>query len=273
MTLHVLDRGYPIDLLQESAIKARWLYRFTLLHPPSSSHTATTDCSILVTTFHPREDSLKWVVKKNWSILGKNHSMLRVYNRKLLIPYRRPQKLKDLLVWADCTIKPSWYKEKRPTPFLSTQGPSISPGTKQTAIIDFFKKCLITSSTSLIDLTTRVGTTPHLSKSKTFSSKPLRRICTYLKCQFYPLLRYTFQCTTTSVKYSCKHNITCKSSNQIYCITCKTCTKQYVGQTKNSIAQTFNSHFFNIKQTNWCSRTSFFLEQTTMVQQMWWLMS
>ena len=34
MTIHFLDRGFPIDLLHESALKARRLKRFDLLHPP-----------------------------------------------------------------------------------------------------------------------------------------------------------------------------------------------------------------------------------------------
>ena len=81
MTLHFLDRGYQIDL-QESALKARRLNWYTLLHPPCSSNKATTDRSIIVTTFHPRDDSLRWVVEKNGSILGKSHSMLPVLQQK-----------------------------------------------------------------------------------------------------------------------------------------------------------------------------------------------
>ena len=46
-----------------------------------------------------------------------------------------------------------------------------------------------------------------------------------------------------------KHNVTCKSSNLIYCITCKTCKKQYVGQTSNTITKRFYSHFHNIKHS------------------------
>ena len=41
--------------------------------------------------------------------------------------------------------------------------------------------------------------------------------------------------------------ITCKSSNLVYCITCKIFKKQYVGQTQNSITQRFSSHFVNMR--------------------------
>ena len=41
-------------------------------------------------------------------------------------------------------------------------------------------------------------------------------------------------------------NITCKSDNLVYLITCKTCSLQYVGQTYRSIAQRFQGHFNDI---------------------------
>ena len=43
-----------------------------------------------------------------------------------------------------------------------------------------------------------------------------------------------------------KFNVTCKSSNLIYCITCTKCKIQYVGQTKNRLMDRFQGHFYNI---------------------------
>jgi len=47
-------------------------------------------------------------------------------------------------------------------------------------------------------------------------------------------------------------NITCRSSNLVYCITCKECGKQYVGQTKRTILARFQGHCGKIRkyQTN-----------------------
>ena len=41
-------------------------------------------------------------------------------------------------------------------------------------------------------------------------------------------------------------NISCRSSNLIYCITCTVCHKQYVGQTSNRIRDRFQGHFGDI---------------------------
>ena len=59
MTEHFLDRGYPIDLLQDAAIKARRMDRDRLLHPTASTWSKSTDQSNSVTTYHPEEDNLK----------------------------------------------------------------------------------------------------------------------------------------------------------------------------------------------------------------------
>ena len=52
--------------------------------------------------------------------------------------------------------------------------------------------------------------------------------------------------------YAAKHNVTCESSNLIYCITCTQCGIQYVGQTKNRLMDRFQAHFYSIsaKKTN-----------------------
>lgn len=47
--------------------------------------------------------------------------------------------------------------------------------------------------------------------------------------------------------FNIRHNLTCKSSNIIYLITCKRCNKQYVGQTGRALAERLNDHLSNIR--------------------------
>ena len=56
--------------------------------------------------------------------------------------------------------------------------------------------------------------------------------------------------TYLNTKFETKRNVTCKSSNLIYCITCKVCKKQYVGQTKNRLMDRFGAHITDIKNNN-----------------------
>ena len=73
--------------------------------------------------------------------------------------------------------------------------------------------------------------------------------CYNPKCTFCPIINKqdSLKCSVTRNSIPMRHNMSCKSSNLTYCITCQTCFKQYVGQTRNSIAKRFYSHFFNVR--------------------------
>jgi len=87
-------------------------------------------------------------------------------------------------------------------------------------------------------------TTPHLPYSVN-SNK-----CTYSKCRYCPKLDIsgTIHSTTRDTNFHTMTNVTCKSNNLIYCITCKICKKQYVGQTKRTLMERFQNHFYNVKK-------------------------
>ena len=72
--------------------------------------------------------------------------------------------------------------------------------------------------------------------------------CTTKSCRYCPRLNKSgrIKCTTSGREYVAKHNTTCKSSNIVYCLTCKCCGIQYVGQTKNRLMDRFQAHFYNI---------------------------
>ena len=73
--------------------------------------------------------------------------------------------------------------------------------------------------------------------------------CTNRKCRYCPILDKSgkITCTTTGVEFSTRYNISCRSTNLIYGITCLTCQKQYVGQTKRKLSARFQGHFYSIK--------------------------
>lgn len=56
----------------------------------------------------------------------------------------------------------------------------------------------------------------------------------------------------TGNKYDTVKDVTCKSKNLIYCITCENrkCGKQYVGQTTQELGKRFNHHFHCILSDN-----------------------
>ena len=72
--------------------------------------------------------------------------------------------------------------------------------------------------------------------------------CNTRTCRYCPKLNKSgrITCTASDRSYKTRYNCTCKSSNLIYCLSCKRCGIQYVGQTKNRLMDRFQDHFYKI---------------------------
>ena len=70
---HFLERDYPLELIQEAAIKARRLDRKELINKKSTQKQEE-DKHILITTFHPHNDTLPKLVRKKLAYTRKKHS-------------------------------------------------------------------------------------------------------------------------------------------------------------------------------------------------------
>ena len=183
----------------------------------------------MVTTYNPHNNTLKNLTKKNWDILGKSTNTTFLHESRLLTAYRRPPNIRDILVRADVQIK-----EKR------TVAINHLPQAKNPNIE-------IVSSSSTGDLAIR----HNVLNSNSFGSlnTKTRKDCRNKKCRYCPILDKSGQitCTTSGEKFTTKFNISCRSTNLIYGITCLTCQKQYVGQTKRKLSARFQGHFYSIK--------------------------
>ena len=212
----------------------------------------------MVTTYNPHDNTLVNLVKQNWGILGKSTNTRFIYDHKLLTAYRRPSNLRDLLVKADCQVKKQTLvsptnERDNATTFLRSQN-LATPGTKSTQqlITKFLKRGNplhqeITSSSSTSDLNTSSRRPFRTNSLQSLGKTKLRNVCKNSKCRYCPKIDKSgsIKCTVTGIEYPCKSNITCKSSNLIYAITCRSCLQQYVGQTKRSLANRFQGHFYN----------------------------
>ena len=240
---YFLNRGYPLSLLEQAAIRARRLNRDTLLSPQDKKEDDSTELIPLITTFHPNDNSLVEVVKSNWNILGKSQTTQDIHSLRVLPAYRRPKNLRDLLVRADVFPKTKALQKelqkRTKSHFLLSKSPSLSGlASRQTSILSFTQPRPSARPTK---------SDTHLAINK--NSKVLsKNICTSPKCRYCPLINKSgsITCSVTQQTFTSKFNVSCKSSNLIYCITCKCCHKQYVGQTKRTLALRFQGHFYNI---------------------------
>ena len=242
-------RGYPSQLLEEALILARRQDRKDLL-TFKTNPTESEAPVVLVTTYHPTEKTIVQVTKKNWNMLGKSQTTAPLHQKKFLVGYRRPKNLKDMLVRS--TLKPIKQTPAKPSQILF---PAQKQGTKQTDIRHFFTKESsrpLTHSASTTDISrgTQAGTLKPSSLTNLHSKSKEKRKCNNPKCRYCPRLNTTgtITCHVTNAKYYTMTNINCQSTNLVYAISCRTCGKQYVGQTKRSIMQRFQGHFDKVKR-------------------------
>ncbi len=76
------------------------------------------------------------------------------------------------------------------------------------------------------------------------------KTCNRLTCRHCPKMNKTGQITSTSTgkTFKCCKDISCNSSNLIYCLKCNECQKLYVGQTKRPFKKRLVEHFSDINQ-------------------------
>ena len=69
-------------------------------------------------------------------------------------------------------------------------------------------------------------------------------------CRYCPIIDRSgrITCSFSGRSHTTKHNVCCYSSNIIYCLSCKICGKQYVGQTLRTIQRRLYEHFLTIEQ-------------------------
>ena len=93
---------------------------------------------------------------------------------------------------------------------------------------------------------------PHKQTKQPDQQETNTTSCSTTKCRYCPLINTsgTITSTFTSRTYTSKINVDCKSNNLIYCITCKVCHIQYVGQTKRRLMDRFQGHLYNITCKN-----------------------
>jgi hypothetical protein len=245
---HFLKRGYPLPLIEEAAIKVRRLERPALLHPPPKLD--ENQPNILLTTYHPHDNCLATIVKQNWDILGKSTKTTFLHENKPLMAYRRPPNLRDLLVRADAKPKKPIKKMEFPITLGETT-PKF-----QTKIQDFFKpRPLDTNTNPLISKPEQpTNGFPGMIKATQSKSQPslqkhVKKTCTNFRCKYCPYLDTKEKITSlvTGEKFTCKHNVSCLSSNIVYGITCKKCGQQYVGQNKRScLYMRLREHLYSI---------------------------
>jgi hypothetical protein len=130
--MHFLSRGYPLELLEEAALLARRKVRAELLENDGSGNSKKEGDEkriFLIKTFHPSDHILREIVYKNSELLGGSPHTEFTYERKLVVGYRRPKRIRDLLVRAIIPFKEGdeladpTYEPETAVQEVQTEGP------------------------------------------------------------------------------------------------------------------------------------------------------
>jgi hypothetical protein len=113
LQMYFIIRGYPMKLLEEAATLARQKDRSRLLESTREVQVNDQkDKVFLITTFHPTDQALRQIVLKNWDLLGKSPTTSFLHEKKLMVGYRRPKNLRDILVKANVPFQPGDEKAR-----------------------------------------------------------------------------------------------------------------------------------------------------------------
>ena len=231
---HFLRRKYPLILLQEAAALARNKNRDTLLNPPEHSGVADEEKQIfLITTYHPHDNTVPTIVRKNWDILGRNQTTQNLHQQKLICGYRRPKNLRDILCKAalhripqDDAADPFYVAPPitpPPPPLAAPQPPQ-----RQRSMLEFVRPIIppvASTSAPTADETPRPHSTGHITQTQQGTSTKDRglQFCNKNHCRYCKPLNKTghITSTTTRISHHTMVKLYCRSSNLIYAITCK----------------------------------------------------
>jgi hypothetical protein len=237
---------------------AREQDRSDLLQTKTKEEGYDTDRIFLTTTYHPHDQTLKTLIFQNWEILGKSTTTNFIHDKKLMCGYRRAKNLRDLLVQAKVPYKqgdesadPQHTRAVTITPAPVTVATTIRAPLKQASITNFFNPTN-TRQTAGPSPCSSLTTIPATKNTKPTGSGNRTRgytFCNTKNCRYCPLLNKTgkLTCPYTKEEHRCMHNISCRSSNLVYAITCTRCGKQYVGQTMLRLKDRFVHHLRDIE--------------------------
>ena len=85
------------------------------------------------------------------------------------------------------------------------------------------------------------------SKIPPVPSRPKRELPGMTKCNKCPICPFvqvtkTVKATASSTVVRINKPVNCKTKNAIYCITCKKCSAQYIGETDRTLQDRFSDH-------------------------------
>ena len=229
--MHLRRRGSKLGLIKVGIRKASLMKREDLL-TPNNEDRPKDERMIYSTTYNPMVPDLREKIHNLQHILHSTDKCKNLFPHPPLIAYRRNRSLNDLLVSRRLPPDTEIY----PAPDTSI---TIDKDSK------VCEECGLTFSSGK-------GKTIHYTKmhSKQQTKPPIGfSQCGDKRCNTCTLGTFgtSIPITSKGSTFNIKHELTCKSRNVIYCLTCKKCHDQYIGETDQELHARQRGHLSDIR--------------------------
>ena len=229
LTQHLRMRGYKLGLIKDGIRKASAQAREELLQPKTDI-TDHNDRVIFSTTYNPIIPDLKRKLNELQPVLLSSERCKAIFPKPPLLAFRRNRNLNDMLV-------------SRRLPH--------NTNIIETPNIDIDRDSKICEQCGRVFKTPR-GKVIHASLAHKQETKNVEvgfYQCGDKRCNTCKIGTFGKEITITDTAqtFTIRQNITCKSSNVIYCLTCKKCRAQYIGETEQEIHARQRGHLADIK--------------------------
>ena len=230
LTNHLRMRGYKLGLIKDGIRKAAALTREEVLRPKDVEATTSDSRVIFSTTYNPIVPDLKNKLKQLHPVLLSSERCKKIFPDPPLLAYRRNRNLNDMLV------------SRR-----------LPPNSNIVATPDVE----IDRNSNTCEQCGRVFSTPkgkliHVSLTHKKQTNKKAEVgfhrCGDKRCKTcqHGTFGSHINITQTQRTFNIKQHINCKSSNVIYCLTCKKCLAQYIGETEQEIHARQRGHLSDI---------------------------
>ena len=234
LSARLRQRGYKVGLIKEGLRKAAALSREDLLHSQEQP-SRIENRIIFSTTYNPRLPNLHQKLQELQPILHASERCKNIFEKPPLIAYRRNRNLGDLLV------------SRRLPPDTNISVSNTRPIDRSSCVCEECGRSFKTSKGKLIH--------HKLMHQKTGNNVDIGdgfHKCGDKRCKTCEKGTFGTNIAITSTKqtFNIKQKITCKTSNVIYCVTCKKCRGQYIGETSQELHDRQAGHLSDVQKKN-----------------------
>ena len=233
LTQHLRKRGYKLGMIKDSIRKATARSRDELLQPKEDQEGIHDGRVIFSTTYNPIVPDLKQKLKEFQPVLQTSERCKEVFTNPPLLAYRRNRNLNDMLV-----------SRRLPNNQQIISDPENIVYDRNSTSCEQCGRLFDTPRGKLIHISL-----VHKKKPLIHSTQVGFHRCGDKRCNTCRHGKFgtTIDITQTSTTFHIKQHITCKSDNVIYCVTCKKCLAQYIGETEQEIHARQRGHLSDIK--------------------------